>query len=80
VSVVRQTTKYDTQSVAKSQMSTQTIGGREAVVVSPVSSSGLAQRYLIYFPESFGMTAIQTFNLDEDAAFKVAEAVAGASR
>lgn len=80
VSVVRQATNYDTQSVAKSQVSTQTIGGRDAVVVSPASSSGLAQRYLIYFPESFGMTAIQTFNLDKDAAFKVAEAVAGASQ
>ncbi len=79
-SVVRLTTRYDTQSVAKSQVSTQTIGGREAIVVSPASSSGLAQRYLIYFPESFGMTAIQTFNLDQDAALKVAEAVAGASR
>ena len=80
VSVVRLATNYDTQSVAKSQVSTQTFGGREAVVVRPASSSGLAQRYLIYFPESFGMTAIQTFNLDQDAAFKVAEAVAGASR
>lgn len=80
VSVVRVTTRYDTQSVAKSQVSTQTIGGREAVVVNPASSSGLGQRYLIYFPESFGKTSVQTFNLDQGAALKVAEAVAGASR
>jgi len=80
VSVVRVITRYDTQSVAKSQVSTETIGGREAVVVSPASSSGLGERYLIYFPESFGKTSIQTFNLDQDAALKVAEAVAEASQ
>ena len=63
VSVVRVTTRYDTQSVAKSHVSTQTIGGREAVVVSPASSSGLGQRYLIYFPESFGKTSTRPSTL-----------------
>lgn len=80
VSIVRIVTKYDTQDVAKSQVSAQTIGGRGAVVVRPASSSGLAQRYLVYFPELFGMTSIQTFNLPEADALQVAEAVAGASR
>lgn len=80
VSIVRIVTKYDTQDVAKSQVSTQIIGGREAIIVRPASSGGLAQRYLIYFPESFGHTSIQTFNLPEADALKVAEAAAEASR
>lgn len=78
--VVRSIVKYDVQDVAGSQVAVEKVGPREAVVIRPASSSGLAQRYLFYFPESFGMTAVQTFNLDEVAAFEIAAAAAEASQ
>ncbi len=78
--VVRIIVRYDAQDVAKSQVVVEDIGAREAVVIRPASSTGLAQRYLFYFPESFGMTAVQTFNLDEKAAFEIAKAAAEASQ
>jgi hypothetical protein len=80
VTIVRSLLRYDTQDVAESQVSTQDIAGREAIVIRPISPSGLGQRTLIYFPEPFGATSIHTFNLPEAEALKVAEAVAASSR
>lgn len=80
VSIVRSTLGYTTQDVAVSQVSTEVIGGREAVVIRPASPDGLAQRYLVHFPESFGSTSIHTFNLPEAEVLKVAVAVAEATR
>lgn len=80
VGVVRSFLKYDTQDVAASRVSTQVIGGRQAIVIRPLILGGLAERVLIYFPEPFGRTSIHTFNLSEAEALKVAEAVAEATR
>lgn len=78
--VVRLIVRYDLQSVAESQVSVERVGARDAVVIRPASSSGLAQRYVFYFPESFGMTVVHTFNLDEGAALEFANAVAEATQ
>jgi hypothetical protein len=80
LSIVRTTTTYDTQEVAESRVSIRIVGGREAVVIEPLSPDGLAQRTLIYFPEPFGKTSIHAFNLPEADVLKVAEAVAEASQ
>ena len=80
VSIVRSTLTYDIQDVALSQVSIEVIGGREAVVIRPVSPDGLAQRHIVHFPESFGSTYVHTFNLSEAEVLKIAEAVAEASR
>lgn len=80
VSIVRSTNTYDVQDVAASQVSTEVIRGREALVIRPASRDGLAQRHLIYFHEPFGMTFIHAFNLPESEVLKVAEAVAEASQ
>jgi len=80
ISIVRSTNSYDIQDVAASQVSTEVIRGREALVIRPASRDGLAQRHLIYFHEPFGMTFIHAFNLPESEVLKVAEAVAEASQ
>lgn len=80
VTIVRTLLRYDTQDIAESRVSTQVIGGRAALVIPALESSGLAQRSLVYFPESFGMTVIHAFNLSESDLFEVALAVAEAAR
>lgn len=80
VAVIRSVLKYDTQDVAASRVSTQVIGGRQAVVISPLLPGGLAQKIGVYFPEPFGQTIIHSFNLSEAEVLKVAEAVAEATR
>lgn len=80
VTIVRTRLRYDTQDIAESRVSTQVIGGRAALVISALESSGLAQRSLVYFPESFGMTVVHAFNLSESDLFEVALAVAEATR
>lgn len=80
VIVVRTLLRYDTQDIAESRLSTQVIGGRSALVIPALESSGLAQRSLIYFPESFGMTVIHAFNLSESDLLAVGLAVAEATR
>lgn len=80
VIIVRSRLRYDTQDIAASRVSTQVIGGREAVVIAPLSAGGFAERSLVYFPEVFGKTAIHAFNLSGPEMLKVAEAVAEASR
>lgn len=77
ITIVRNMGRYDVQSVAKSQVSTPVIGGRQAIVIAPIAALG--QRVIIHFPESFGATSVMTFNLAMDDAMKVAEAVAAAS-
>lgn len=80
VVIVRTLLRYDTQDIAESRVSTQVIGGRSALVIPALESSGLAQRSLIYFPESFGMTVIHAFNLSESDLLEVGLAVAEATR
>lgn len=80
VSIVRVITKYDTVDVAASLVSTQVIGGREAIVVRPYAADGLAQTSKVIFPETFGKTAIQAFNLSEAELLNVAGAVVEATR
>ena len=77
--IVRSRLRYDTQDVAASRVTTQVIGGREAIVILPFGD-GLAQRSLVFFPESFGKTAIHAFNLSGEELLKVAEAVAEVTR
>lgn len=80
VTIVRTALAYDIQDVSRSQVSTTTIGGREAAVISPASDDGLGQRTLVYFGEGFGHTAIHAFNLPKDEVLALAEAVAEASK
>lgn len=80
VSVIRSTFKYATADVAASRVSTQVIGGRQAIVISPLVPGGFAEQGRIYFPEPFGKTSISAFNLSEAELLEVAEAVAEATR
>ena len=77
VTILRSVTRYDAQDVALSQVSTQVIGGRAAIMIG---AAGLAQRTLVYFPEPFGHTEIHFFNLPEAEVLKVAQAIVEASR
>lgn len=77
ITIGRSRGRYDVQSVAKSQVTTPIIGGRQAIVITPVAALG--QRVIIHFPEPFGSTDVMTFNLAVEDAMNVAEAVAVAS-
>lgn len=76
VSIVRVTTNYETANVAASRVSTQVVGGREAIVVRPRAADGLAEASKVIFPETFGMTVVQAFNVSETQLLEVANAVA----
>jgi len=80
VTVIRVITRYATPDAAASRVSVQTINGRQAVVVTPATPDGLAQRSNAFFPEPFGMTAIYAFNLSQEELLKVAVAVAEATQ
>lgn len=80
ISIVRSIVRYDTTDAPASSVSVREIGGRQAVLVSPATPDGLAQRSAVYFPEPVGMTAIYAFSLPVDELLKVAEAVAEATR
>jgi hypothetical protein len=66
--------------VAVSRVSTEVIGGRQAIVVRPATDDGLAQMSEVIFPEPFGKTDIDAFNLSAADLLAVAEAVAAASQ
>ncbi len=65
--------------VAADRVSQTTIGGRDAIVVRPVTPDGVAQRSAVVFPEPFGTTSIQAAYLPEAELLAVAEAVAKAT-
>jgi hypothetical protein len=80
VSISRGVAKALEYNVAADRVSVQSIGGRDAIFIRPVTPDGLAQISYVVFPESFGVTEIQTFNLSETGVLAVAEAVAEASK
>jgi hypothetical protein len=80
VSISRAVAKALVYDVAADRVSVQSIGGRDAIFIRPVTPDGLAQISYVVFPESFGVTEIQTFNLSEAGVLAVAEAVAEASK
>lgn len=80
VFVGRGTTRYEVLDVAATRVSVRSIGGRDAVVVGPVTPDGLAQQSEVLFPEPFGMTVVYGFSISEEQLLPVAEAVAEASR
>jgi hypothetical protein len=80
VSISRAVAKALVYDVATDRVSVQSIGGRDAIFIRPVTPDGLAQISYVVFPESFGVSEIQTFNLSEAGVLAVAEAVAEASK
>jgi hypothetical protein len=80
VSISRAVAKALVYDVAADRVSVQSIGGRDAIFVRPMTPDGLAQSSYVVFPESFGVTEIQTFNLSEASVLAVAQAVAEASK
>ena len=80
VSISRAVAKASVYDVAADRVSVRTIGGRDAIFIRPITPDALAQISYVVFPESFGVTEIQTFNLPEDGVLAVAEAVAAASK
>ncbi len=80
VSISRAVAKALVYDVAADRVSVRNIGGRDAIFIRPITPDGLAQISYVVFPESFGVTEIQTFNLSEAGVLAVAEAVAEASK
>jgi hypothetical protein len=80
VSISRAVSKALEYNVAANRVSVRSIGGRDAIFVRPVTDDGLAQISYVVFPESFGVTEIQMFNLPDKDVLAVAEAVAEASK
>ena len=80
VSITRGVGKELVYDVAADRVSVQTIGGRDAIVIRPDTADALAQISYVVFPESFGVTEIQVFNLSETGLLAVASAVAEASK
>jgi hypothetical protein len=80
VSISRAAGKELVYSVAADRVSVQNIDGRDAIVIRPEAADGLAQISYVVFPESFGVTEIQVFNLSETGLMAVASAVAEASK
>ena len=63
---------------AAARVSSQTINGHPAVVVKPVTADGFAQNAMVLFPEAFGVTKVETFNVSEAELVEIATAVATA--
>lgn len=80
VSISRAVAKALLYDVAADRVSVRNIGGRDAIFIRPMTPDGLAEISYVVFPESFGVTEIQTFNLSEVGVLAVAEAVAEASK
>ena len=80
VTIARSTARYDTTDAPASRVSVREIGGRQGVLVSPLTADGMAQTMAVYFPEPFGMTAIYAFSISQDDLLGVAAAVAVATR
>lgn len=66
--------------VAADRISTKTIGGRNAILIKPVTPDAVAQRSAVVFPEAFGATSIEAAYLPEAELLAVTEAVAAASK
>jgi hypothetical protein len=66
--------------VAAERISRTTIGGRDAIVIRPVTPDGVAQTSAVIFPEAFGTTSIDAVYLPEADLLALAEAVARASK
>ena len=80
ISISRAVAKALVYDVAADRVAVQSLGGRDAIFIRPITPDGLAQISYVVFPESFGVTEIQTFNLPEVGVLAVAEAVAEASK
>ncbi len=80
VSITRAVGHEVVYDVAADRVSVQTIGGRDAIVIRPETPDALAQISYVVFPEPFGFTEIQVFNLSETGLLAVASAVAEASK
>jgi hypothetical protein len=80
VSISRTVARALVFDVAADRVSVRNIGGRDAIFIRPITPDGLAQISYVVFPEPFGETEIQTFNLPEAGVSAVAEAVADASK
>lgn len=78
--VARLATPGGETGVARSRVSTSVISGRDAIVVRPATTDGLAQISAVIFPESFGKTSVDAFNLSEADLLTIARAVADAAR
>jgi hypothetical protein len=80
VQISRSVGKARTYDVASDRVSIEHFGGRDAIFIRPVTPDGLAQIAYVLFPEPFGVTGVQTFNLSEADTTVVAQAVAEASK
>jgi hypothetical protein len=80
VQISRSIGKARTYDVASDRVSVEHFGGREAIFIRPITPDGLAQIAYVLFPEPFGVTGVQTFNLSEADTTAVAQAVAEASK
>jgi hypothetical protein len=80
VSITRGRSTASVYDVAADRVSVRNIGGRDAIFIRPITPDGLAQISYVVFPESFGVTEIQTFNFSEEGLLAVAEAVAEAGK
>jgi hypothetical protein len=61
--------------VATDRVGTAVVGGREAVVIEPITPDGLAQRSGVFFPESFGETFIAASSLPQHDLLELAAIV-----
>ena len=80
VSIDRGLFKYTTFDAAVDRVKVITVGGRQAVLIEPITPDGVSSASLVVFPEPFGTTWIAAADLPLSDLLEVAEIVAKATQ
>ena len=77
LTIVRSLLSHIPKDVSANRVKTVEVGGRQAVLVEPLTPDGISSAAAIIFPEQFGVTEIQSAGIPLTQLLEVAELVAG---